>query len=324
MIVHLVRSLVISAFVLQASSSLMAQSLTSDASSSRDQRPRLSIQLGHNADIRDAAYSPDGRFVATMGTDTSLFLWDAESGTPIREFVQPSLLVAFAFSPDGKFILTAGGRDDLSKAGLQFNSGHQDAYAILWDVDTGERVQKYEIHRVSSVAFSPDGNSVLIGDFIGNGSTVRLFETLTGKDLRLYKTKLPTFIVDVRFSPDGKSIFASAFDAAVHMLDVASGLEVRKFKDGNGIISIPMSIAPDGQFLLTGGTGQQARGKPDSIVRLWDVSSGAKLRELSIPLVSIPLLIRLTENISSAEAVKTSLRQKISMSMSGKQLPVAK
>lgn len=283
MIVRLLRSLVISAFALQFCSTLTAQSLTNEVSSAKDQRPRLSIQLGHNTDVRDAAYSPDGRLLATMGSDTSLLLWDPESGTQIREYVQPSPLVAFAFSPDGKFILTGGGRYELSKVGSQYSSAHRDAYAILWDVATGERVRKYEIHRVTSVAFSPDGSSVLIGDLIGNGSTVRLFETLTGKDLRLFSPKPATLLVDVRFAPDGKNIFAIGIDAIVHLLDASSGAELRTFKEGKGWSVVPMSISPDGHFLLTGGIDQQAAGKPDNIVRLWEASSGTKLREFRHP-----------------------------------------
>lgn len=283
MVVLLLRSLIIYTFAMQFCLTLTAQSLTGSLSGPKDRSPRLSIQLGHNTDVRDAAYSPDGRLLATMGSDTSLLLWDSDSGTQIREFVQPSALFAFAFSPDGKFILTGGGRDEISKVGSQLTSVHRDAYAILWDLVTGARVQEYEIHRVTSVAFSPDGHSVLIGDLIGNRSTVRLFETLTAKDLRLFSPMPATLLGDVRFAPDGKNIFAIGIDAIVHLLDASNGRELRTFREGKGWSFVPMSISPDGHFLLTGAIDQQAVGKPDNIVRLWDALSGVKLREFRHP-----------------------------------------
>src|ERR1035438_7730874 len=57
---------------------------------------------------------------------------------------------AIAFSPDGRFVLTAG----------------KEHAAILWSVDEGKEIRKFEgldDSAISCVAFLPDGNSVVTG-----------------------------------------------------------------------------------------------------------------------------------------------------------------
>lgn len=285
MISRLLRSLVISAFVLQLCSSLNAQNPTSVVSPAQDQRPRLSIQLGHNSFIRAAAYSPSGQFLATMGSDNTLLLWDAESGVQIKEFKQPTDLFALAFSPDGKFILTGGGRYERNEARDELVGTHRNAYAILWDVATGKRVQQYDVQRVTSVAFSPDGRLVLIGDIVGVKSKARLFDTQTAKEVRVFEPKPATLLVEARVSPDGRSIFASGWDALVHMWDATTGVELRTFGTAvrNVFGVIPMALSADGHFLLTGGTDPRTPLQPDNIARLWDTASGEKVREFKHP-----------------------------------------
>ncbi len=83
---------------------------------------------GHTSEIHDAAFSPDGRFVAASASDGMLRIWNAESGAEIaadRFYAAPEptyygesaparpepqrIVVDFAWSPDGSVIYVAAG-----------------------------------------------------------------------------------------------------------------------------------------------------------------------------------------------------------------------
>ena len=61
--------------------------------------------------IHDAAYSPDGKILATAGESGKIHLWEAATGKQIAllEGEKNTMLLSLAFSPDGK-TLASGGR----------------------------------------------------------------------------------------------------------------------------------------------------------------------------------------------------------------------
>ncbi|KAH7919639.1 WD40 repeat-like protein, partial [Leucogyrophana mollusca] len=94
------------------------------------------------------AYSPDGRWIATVPmaiNERAVRLWDANTGRPGREPLKCDGNVYFvAFSPDGSQIVV----------GLEYG------YFQVINISTGESVVgpiKGHTHSVSSVVYSPDG-----------------------------------------------------------------------------------------------------------------------------------------------------------------------
>jgi WD40 repeat protein len=106
--------------------------------------------------IESATFSPDGRTILAAGRDDVGRLWDAGSGTLVREFHGHTNTIWDAvFSADGRFVLTASA----------------DKSARLWDARTGQQVRYFPGHAsssVSGVAISPDGSQVAVASFDGS------------------------------------------------------------------------------------------------------------------------------------------------------------
>ncbi|MFI1955896.1 trypsin-like peptidase domain-containing protein [Streptomyces xinghaiensis] len=108
---------------------------------------------------------------------------------------------------------------------------------------------------VSSVAVSPDGNTLATGS---RDRTVRLWDVRTHR-LRATLTGHSRSVGSVAFSPDGKTLATGGEDRTVRLWDVRTH---RRLATLTGSAS-PVVFSPDGKTLATGG--DQGR------VRLWDV-----------------------------------------------------
>jgi len=93
------------------------------------------------------AYSPDGKRIASLGIDSTINIWDANTGKILHELRMPvskemederwfgTSLVCFAYSPDGKRIVGGGGS--------RWARGESSTFQVtgmlcIWDANTGE------------------------------------------------------------------------------------------------------------------------------------------------------------------------------------------
>src|SRR5262249_39748052 len=108
---------------------------------------------GHVKYMSDVAFRPDGRCLATVGTEGAIPVWATGSGTPLRttDLGSPmGLGHALSWSPDGQ----------------QLASVVYDGPVRIWDPETGRETTRIA-ERASSVAWSPDGTRIAWGGDAG-------------------------------------------------------------------------------------------------------------------------------------------------------------
>jgi WD40 repeat protein len=207
------------------------------------------------------AFSPDGAILAAAGQQKVVRLYDASSGSPLRDLSgHKDAIYSLAFSPDGKTLASAS----------------RDFTVTFWHVATGEPVGRLErIGYVDSIAFSVDGRSLVTSD------DLQVWDVATGAKTR----KLGPDCYSIAFSPDGATL-ACGWGKAIKLFDFASGNEllttaghavgterIDGFPPSPQVTSVAMS--PDGRTM--------ASGSFDSTVRLWDVQTGTELHAFKHP-----------------------------------------
>ena len=120
----------------------------------------LATLAGHRADLRNAAFSSDGKLIVTTSDDHTARLRDAETGHPLRTFYgHGDLIYSAAFSRDSSLLVTAS----------------QDGTARVWDVQTGitRSIFRGHVGSVFAADFSPDSTRVVTAS---DDETARVWE----------------------------------------------------------------------------------------------------------------------------------------------------
>lgn len=133
----------------------------------------------------------------------------------------------------------------------------EDGPVKLWDLE-GRLVQTFVGHSdmINSVAFSPDGQSILTGC---EDHTAKLWD-LNGQELQTFQGHEDA-VSSVAFSPDGQTILTGSDDGTAKLWNL-NGQEIRTFPGQAPIFSVAFS--PDKKTILTG--------RRDAIAKLWDLN----------------------------------------------------
>lgn len=196
------------------------------------------------------ALSPDGKLLASTGTDKQILVWELPSGKLRLQLATPDFVAsALAFSPDSATLASGGG----------------DKQIHLWDAATGRLRRSLTGHRawIAQLAFSPDGQKLLSGGCdwgfhrahdwprpAGSGpeqSEWRLWDVASGNLHRAVPRE--GRLLAVGFSPDGRSI-ACGVDKEVRLYDRANKSPGKVVATHDAGVT-DLAFTPDGAALLT-------------------------------------------------------------------------
>ena len=188
--------------------------------------------------LRNADYSPDGRYVATFSS-IGAFLWDAESGKLLSALDDHS---------------ATAGSVKFSRKGRLFLAVNYGSCIKLWDVETLTVIG--EIRDSAGIAvnvFSPDGKHIMTCSPTG---TVKLWDIQTQATIREFSTV--QHASSQVFSPDGTKIATMEYEGIAPYFEEYLGvIKIWNMAAGNLLktITVPHIVSngifsPDGTLFL--------------------------------------------------------------------------
>ncbi|MCB9760775.1 MAG: protein kinase [Alphaproteobacteria bacterium] len=157
----------------------------------------------HDGDVMHVLYSPDGRLLATAGTDGRVILWDAHTWRHVATLrSQVGAVVGLTFSPDGRRLLAVD----------------EQGQASVWTPQTSLSVEhpRCRVGEYGSLHPDPQGRRMAEG----TNSGVCLIDLQAGRATPL---EAAGSAHGLGWSPDGAALMTWALDGALRRYDTATG-----------------------------------------------------------------------------------------------------
>jgi RNA polymerase sigma factor (sigma-70 family) len=262
------------------------------------------------------ALSSDGKTLATCNGDAGVRLWDTATGQERGQVKSLKTAFALAFSPDDKTLAAASpdGLVVLWDLGKSEELRRLDGRPDLSNLDKNDRLGLFVTAKIESLVrrsngpagggqgiwnersmphleFSSDGKTLLAATLGFRKptirSTVKLWDVVTGKELRQIEEVDKTFVASAALSPNGKTVGWADGCGNVHIVEAATGKELHCLPEespkdnllppldglSSGQMRSRFAFAPNGQTLITQTVGSEA-------IVVWDLESGKELRRL--------------------------------------------
>ncbi|NJO50646.1 MAG: CHAT domain-containing protein [Leptolyngbyaceae cyanobacterium RM2_2_4] len=238
-------------------SSMLVRSFESqDTASSESPLSLTQTFSGHEEPVWSVAIHPDGQTFASGSEDSTIKLWNLETGELVQTLsAQSGAARSVAISPDGETLV----------------SGHGDNTVHLWNLTTGELQQTLTGHGepVWTVAISPDGKTLATGSYDG---IIKFWQLDTG-ELKHTLTGHTGPVWSVAISPDSNILASASSDKTVRVWDLQTGEPLRPPLENHSDAVRTVAIGTDNQTLISGSW--------DKTIKIWNLHTGELGRTLS-------------------------------------------
>ncbi len=245
-----------------------------DLATGRPAQPEAA-EYGHRAEVSALAWTPDGRWLASAGSDGGLWLWDTARRSPVWTAACPSSNVRdrLAFLPDGRFLV-----------------GQSDQVLFI-DRATGRRLDSLPLSDAGAGAvrlhlmamhLADDGRTLATLCQILDGRGSFAFQTLdlaTGRRTRGQSFGPGGVTAYGRFTADGRKYVCSKLGLQ-DIIDGQPGMSLH----GEDRIEFPFALSP-GEGLLAAGVRRLVK-RPDGPrvemdhIGVWETLTGEPVLKL--------------------------------------------
>lgn len=233
-------------------------------------------KAGTPSGIMGLAVSPNGKWLASAGTDGTAKIYDAASGKTLQILSgHDNQVKGIAFNADSSKVLTWS----------------RDGTARVWVVETGAQMSALRGHsnEVGVAGFlSDDPGSGGRGGVV-TGSDDKMLRVWTTAPLANAVTLRPRWLDEpnvglrgigaLRVSPDGKRIVAGSNGGRLAVFNAQTG-EQQLSLPGHGAPVLDVRFSPDGQTIATVSGHLDDPEAADRSIRIWDAATGSELKRI--------------------------------------------
>ena len=222
---------------------------------------------GHSKPVYSVKFSADGKLLVSCGQDSTVRVWDFETGAPLTSFRSNGEIrghgeevTAALFLPDGKRLLSASHDKSVREWYLD---GYEELRTLRDPVLEGHA------DAILSASFSPDQRHVVTAS---RDRSARGWETNSGTSTKLFKEGHRYLASSAVFFSEGSRLITAAVDNTTRLWDVKSGGQIASFeKTGR---SAAIALSKNQKWIATGGDKKAGGDKQlaefyDS--QIWDV-----------------------------------------------------
>lgn len=205
---------------------------------------KSTLSFGNESNVSCVAVSRDGRRTVASTYGNAAYLWNSDDlNRPPVKIPHPQYVSDACFSPDGARVATAC----------------DDGSVRVWRCD--DQLLEREFHagedRVPQVTFDPHDGRRLAGA-VRNGALL-VWNLETG-ECETWQSATYNPLRAVRFSPDGRWLYAAGADRMVEIWDAARGRREGALVGHNQEIFC-LDVSEDGEWIASGDAG--------GVIRLW-------------------------------------------------------
>ncbi|MCB0211673.1 MAG: hypothetical protein KDJ52_20210 [Anaerolineae bacterium] len=215
--------------------------------------------MEHTKVVRDAAWRPDGRYLASGGDDNTIIIWDTDPFKPVRKLTGHSDWVRkIVWHPTND---------------TQLASASDDGTIKIWDWDREQVVETLNGHQtyILSLASNSDGSLLASGDDDG---LIILWDMSQSPPTSTKLAGHTNQVWDLAFSPDDTQLASVSGDETLILWNLITTTPISNVLHGHKDVVRGVAWNP----II--GTNQLATAADDRDIIIWDAERGEPIRRL--------------------------------------------